>query len=177
MHALLRKSKPRSFSLVALTSSKRGTSTSTITIMVFNVLSVAAVGDGVIDDSKAFKNTAWNAFCSSQTFLQGTTYSFQGTLWNPSHLSGCVISMVRRWDFFSLSLLIVLMTKKSLAFGLDYEKIIITLVAPDGVEAESPKTSKQEWLVFINIKGNVIARGWSYIWQRREMVESSWQAW
>ena len=75
-----------------------------------------------------------------------------------------------------MSLLIVLMTKKSLAFGLDYEKIIITLVAPDGVEAESPKTSKQEWLVFINIKGNVIARGWSYIWQRREMVESSWQA-
>ena len=68
------------------------------------------------------------------------------------------------------------MMKNSLAFGLDNEKITVTLMAPDGLNAASPKTSKQEWLVFISIKGNVINRGWSYIWQRREMVESSWQA-
>ena len=70
----------------------------------------------------------------------------------------------------------VLMMKNSLAFGLDNEKITVTLMVPDGLNAASPKTSKQEWLVFISIKGNVITRGWSYIWQRREMVESSWQA-
>ena len=64
------------------------------------------------------------------------------------------------------------MMKNSLAFGLDNKKTIVTLMAPDGLEAWSPKTSKQEWLVFISIKENVIARGWSYIRQRREMVES-----
>ena len=89
---------------MALTSSKRSTCTTTITNMVFNVLSITAVGDGVIDDSKAFKNTACNASCSSQIFLWGTAYNFQGALWIPSHLSGCVISMVIRWDFLFIYL-------------------------------------------------------------------------
>ncbi|KAK7818794.1 hypothetical protein CFP56_040953 [Quercus suber] len=60
--------------------------------------------------------------------------------------------------------------KNSLAFGLDNKKTIVTLMAPDRLEAWSPKTSKQEWLVFISIKENVIARGWSYIRQIREMA-------
>ncbi|KAK7814408.1 hypothetical protein CFP56_003184 [Quercus suber] len=93
--------------------------------MVFNVLSIAAVGDGVIDDSKAFKNTACNVSCSSQIFLRGTAYNFYGAL---------------------------------LCYQYGY-KIIVTLMAPDGLEAGWPKTSKQEWLAFISIKGNVIARG------------------
>ncbi|KAK7814412.1 hypothetical protein CFP56_003180 [Quercus suber] len=171
LHALLRKSKPCSLPHVALTSSKRGISTSTITNTVFNVLSVAAVGDDVTGDSKAFKNTACNASCSSQIF-----FGVQRTIFKGSCVSHLIFQYGYKVRIFSLSLLIVLMMKNSLAFGLDNKKTIVTLMAPDGLEAWSPKTSKQEWLVFISIKENVIARGWSYIQQRREMVESSWQA-
>nr|POF26515.1 hypothetical protein CFP56_40120 [Quercus suber] len=64
---------------------------------LYSVLSFAAVGDGAIDGSKAFKNTACNASCSSQIFLRGTVYNFQGALCIPSHLLSCVISMVIRW--------------------------------------------------------------------------------
>ncbi|KAK7818791.1 hypothetical protein CFP56_040954 [Quercus suber] len=63
---------------VALTSTKRGISTSTITNTVFNVLSVAAVGDDVIGDSKAFKNTACNASCYSQIFFGVQRTIFKG---------------------------------------------------------------------------------------------------
>ncbi|KAK7818790.1 hypothetical protein CFP56_040955, partial [Quercus suber] len=62
------------------------------------------------------------------------------------------------------SLLVDFEIKNSLAFWLDNEKIDGTLMAPDGFEAWSPKTR------------DVIAQGWSYKWQMREMVEYSWQA-
>lgn len=87
--------------------------------------------------------------------VQTTKYSFQGALQIPSHPhpSGCVISILISFFFFFFFKSVGWFWDKKLAFWLDNENVDGTLMAPDGFEAWLPKTSMQESLNFISIRG------------------------
>ncbi|KAF5739917.1 polygalacturonase [Tripterygium wilfordii] len=96
------------------------------TIRVFNVLSFGAVGDGVSDDTKAFK-MAWDTACQadSAVLLVPGSHCF---IIQPSIFTGPC--------------------KSGLVFQIDG-----TVMAPEGPDSWPPKSSKRQWLVFYKING------------------------
>lgn len=95
--------------------------------VVFNVRSFGAVGNGINDDSEAFRK-AWAAACLSKTFatlLVPAKYSF---MIQPTIFEGPCQSC--------------------LIFQIDG-----TLIAPDGPKAWKPKKDQLDWVVFMNIDG------------------------
>ncbi|KAF9681459.1 hypothetical protein SADUNF_Sadunf05G0003700 [Salix dunnii] len=94
---------------------------------VYNVLSFGAVGDGLTDDTRAFK-MAWDTAClqnESAILLAPDDYSF---MIQPTIFTGPC--------------------KTTLAFQIDG-----TIMPPDGPEAWPSKMNNRQWLVFYKIKG------------------------
>ncbi|KAH8507143.1 hypothetical protein H0E87_009597 [Populus deltoides] len=94
---------------------------------VYNVLSFGAVGDGVTDDTQAFK-MAWDTAClqnESTILLAPDDYSF---MIEPTIFTGPC--------------------KTSLVFQIDG-----TIMPPDGPESWPSKMNKRQWLVFYRING------------------------
>ncbi|KAM1490328.1 polygalacturonase At1g48100-like isoform X1 [Malus sylvestris] len=93
---------------------------------VFNVRSFGAVGDGVADDTQAFK-MAWDSACQTEDsevlVPKGHSFMIQSTIFTGPCSSG-------------------------LKFQIDG-----TLVPPDGPDSWPKKNSKRQWLVFYRVNG------------------------
>ncbi|XP_047322783.1 polygalacturonase At1g48100-like [Impatiens glandulifera] len=94
--------------------------------VVFNVMSFGAVGDGVADDTQAFKE-AWDAACKVES----------ATLLAPRHYSFMIQSAIFTGP-----------CKSELVFQIDG-----TLIPPDGPDSWPKYYSKRQWLVFYRISG------------------------
>nr|DAD33000.1 TPA_asm: hypothetical protein HUJ06_011851 [Nelumbo nucifera] len=99
---------------------------------VFDVLSFGAIGDGVTDDTPAFK-MAWDAACQAEsaTLLVPNGYSFmiQSTIFTGPCENGFVF------------------------------QIEGTLMPPDGPDAWPKNNSRRQWLVFYRINGLTMQGG------------------
>lgn len=99
---------------------------SAIGTTVFNVISFGAIGNGVTDDTKAFK-MAWDSACQTEDseilIPKGHSFMLQSTIFTGPCKSG-----------FKM-------------------QIDGTLVTPDGPDSWSKRNSKRQWLVFYRING------------------------
>ncbi|KAL6964612.1 galacturonan 1,4-alpha-galacturonidase [Sarracenia purpurea var. burkii] len=94
---------------------------------VFSVLSFGAVGDGVTDDTQAFK-LAWDAACQAEP---------ASTLLVPDRFSFMIQSMIFAGP-----------CRSGLVFQIEG-----TVMAPDGPEWWPENNSRRQWLVFYRIDG------------------------
>ncbi|CAL5330039.1 unnamed protein product [Camellia sinensis] len=99
---------------------------------VFNVLSFGAVGDGVTDDTQAFK-MAWDTVCQSESV----------TLLVPRHYSFMIQSTIFTGP-----------CQSGLVFQIDG-----TLMPPDGPDSWPKKNSRRQWLVFYRLSGMAMQGG------------------
>ncbi|KAK9292628.1 hypothetical protein L1049_020603 [Liquidambar formosana] len=94
--------------------------------VVFDVRSFGAVGDGVNNDTQAFK-MAWDTACQAESAIllvpDGFSFMIQSTIFT----GPC---------------------KTGLVFQIDG-----TIMPPDGPDSWPPKNSKRQWLVFYRING------------------------
>ncbi|KAF7126337.1 hypothetical protein RHSIM_Rhsim11G0099500 [Rhododendron simsii] len=104
----------------------KGSAPSHDSARVFSVLSFGAVGDGVTDDTRAFK-LAWDTACQSKsaTLLVPDSYSF----------------MVQ-------SIIFTGPCKSSLVFQIEG-----TVMPPDGPKSWPKGNNKRQWLVFYRVNG------------------------
>ncbi|XP_060167383.1 polygalacturonase At1g48100-like isoform X1 [Lycium barbarum] len=93
---------------------------------IFNVLSYGAVGDGVTDDTQAFK-MAWDAACQVDSAI----------LLVPNHYSFMIQSTIFTGP-----------CKSGLVFQIEG-----TIMPPDGPDSWPKNVSKKQWLVFYRING------------------------
>lgn len=93
---------------------------------IFSVLSFGAVGDGVTDDTQAFK-MAWDAACQNES----------ATLFVPSH-----------YTFMIQSTIFTGPCKSGLIFQIEG-----TVIPPDGPDSWPKNNSRRQWLVFYRING------------------------
>ncbi|XP_059648398.1 polygalacturonase At1g48100 [Cornus florida] len=94
--------------------------------VVFNVLSFGAVGDGVTDDTQAFK-MAWDAACQVEL---------------------AIVLAPRSYSFMIQSTIFTGPCKSGLVFQLD-----ATLMPPDGPDSWPKQNSRRQWLVFYRLDG------------------------
>ncbi|BFG36745.1 hypothetical protein CerSpe_230190 [Prunus speciosa] len=97
---------------------------------IYNVLSFGAVGNGVKDDTQAFKNT-WNAACQAQIST-----------------SSAVFLVPYKFSFMIQPIIFTGPCKSRLVFQIDG-----TLVPPDGPKQWPQNTNKQDWLLFKGVHG------------------------
>ncbi|PSS28893.1 Polygalacturonase [Actinidia chinensis var. chinensis] len=116
----------RSFSQISLPPSPAPEAAGLGPVAVFSVLSFGAVGDGVTDDTPAFK-MAWDTACQtkSATLLVPHQYSFmiQSTIFTGPCKSGLVL------------------------------QIDGTLMPPDGPNSWPKSNNRRQWLVFYRVNG------------------------
>ncbi|KAG5625919.1 hypothetical protein H5410_011137 [Solanum commersonii] len=93
---------------------------------IFNVLSYGAVGDGVIDDTQAFK-MAWDAACQ---------------------VDSAILLVPKHYSFMIQSTIFTGPCKSGLIF-----KVEGTIMPPDGPDSWPKSVSKKQWLVFYRIDG------------------------
>ncbi|XP_051144870.1 polygalacturonase At1g48100-like [Andrographis paniculata] len=96
--------------------------------IVFNVMSYGAAGDGISDDTEAFK-MAWDAACQSQ---------LPSLLLLPPHRTFLIQSVILTGPCKT----------NALVFQVEG-----TIMAPDGPESWPRSYSKRQWLVFYRING------------------------
>ncbi|KAI3448452.1 hypothetical protein Pfo_005117 [Paulownia fortunei] len=94
---------------------------------VFSVLSYGAVGDGVADDTQAFK-TAWDAACQAD--------------------DSAVFLVPKHYTFMIQSSIFTGPCKNGLVFLIEG-----SLMPPDGPDSWPKNYSKRQWLVFYRING------------------------
>ena len=125
---------------------------SSIYTAVFNVRSFGAVGDGVTDDTQAFK-MAWDTACQAEsaTLLVPSGHSFmiQSTIFTGPCKTDLIFQVFdqccsRRRQLIGSELGFFL-------FSLDDEKIEGTIMAPDGPSSWPRGNSRRQWLVFYRI--------------------------
>ncbi|XP_004230341.1 polygalacturonase At1g48100 isoform X2 [Solanum lycopersicum] len=93
---------------------------------IFNVLSYGAVGDGVIDDTQAFK-MAWDTACQ---------------------VDSAILLVPKHYSFMIQSTIFTGPCKSGLIF-----KVEGTIMPPDGPDSWPKGVSKKQWLVFYRIDG------------------------
>ncbi|KAK6260381.1 Glycoside hydrolase [Theobroma cacao] len=99
---------------------------------VFDVRKFGAVGDGVTDDTEAFK-MAWDSACRVNSAVLHVPYGFSFMIQSTIFLGPC---------------------QGGLVFQVDG-----TLMPPDGPDAWPENTSKRQWLVFYRINGMSLQGG------------------
>ncbi|CAN6724476.1 unnamed protein product [Malus baccata var. baccata] len=114
-------------------------------LRVFNVLDFGALGNGVKDDTEAFKDT-WNAVCQAEI---GTAVMFLV----PNNLSFLIQPIVFEGP-----------CKSRLVFQIEG-----TLMPPDGPDQWPPNTKRQDWLLFKEVhrmlmQGNGLLNGRGEKW-------------
>ncbi|XP_009615869.1 polygalacturonase At1g48100-like [Nicotiana tomentosiformis] len=93
---------------------------------IFNVLSYGAVGDGVTDDTQAFK-MAWDAACQ---------------------IDSAIVLVPYHYSFMIQSTIFTGPCKSGLVFQIEG-----TIMPPDGPDSWPKSVSKRQWLVFYRIDG------------------------
>ncbi|XP_027102502.1 polygalacturonase At1g48100 [Coffea arabica] len=99
---------------------------------IFNVLSYGAVGDGVADDTQAFK-MAWDDAC---------------------HTDSGILLVPSRYSFMIQSTIFTGPCKSGLVFQIEG-----TIMPPDGPDSWPKNYSKRQWLVFYRVSGMTMQGG------------------
>lgn len=101
---------------------------------VFNVLSFGAIGNGVDDDTQAFK-MAWDTVCQAEE-------------------SGIILLVPHGYSFMMQSTIFTGPCKSGIVFQIDG-----TIMPPDGPDSWPKNISKRQWLVFYRINGMSLQGG------------------
>ncbi|KAG6749756.1 hypothetical protein POTOM_046824 [Populus tomentosa] len=126
---------------------------------VFDVRSFGAIGDGITDDTDAFK-MAWEAACNqddSAVILvpYGFEFMIQSTIFTGPCHGGLVFQVTSFVSPVMLFFVPLEVCKDLLILVIGYvlfnEKVDGTLMPPDGPDSWPQKNSRRQWLVFYRI--------------------------
>ncbi|KAL9348014.1 hypothetical protein Peur_059380 [Populus x canadensis] len=126
---------------------------------VFDVRSFGAVGDGITDDTDAFK-MAWDAACNQDdSAVILVPYGFEFMIQSTIFTGPCQGGLVFQVTCFVIPVMLFFVPlevcKDLLILVIGYvlfnEKVDGTLMPPDGPDSWPQKNSRRQWLVFYRI--------------------------